>query len=81
MLILRNPLLEAFSAVAKLGTTHAAADELGITQTALTQRVKALEAGLEASLFLRSRRGMASQMKAELCCNTVQVAASLRGNS
>jgi DNA-binding transcriptional LysR family regulator len=58
MLILTNPLLEAFEAVVRLGTTHAAAQELRITQTAITQRIKALEEGLSLTLFLRSRRGM-----------------------
>lgn len=58
MLILRNPLLNAFEAVAKLGTAHAAAEELKVTQTAITQRIKALEAGLSMTVFLRSRRGM-----------------------
>ncbi len=59
MLILRNPLLDSFEAVARLGTAHAAADELNVTQTAITQRIKALETGLSMTLFLRSRRGMA----------------------
>ncbi len=59
MLILRNPLLDAFEAVARLGTAHAAASEIGVTQTAITQRIKALESGLKMTLFLRSRRGMA----------------------
>jgi LysR family transcriptional regulator (chromosome initiation inhibitor) len=59
MLILRNPLLDSFEAIARLGTAHAAADELHVTQTAITQRIKALEAGLSMTLFLRSRRGMA----------------------
>lgn len=59
MLILRNPLLDAFESTARLGTTHAAASELRVTQTAITQRIKSLEAGLKMTLFLRSRRGMA----------------------
>jgi LysR family transcriptional regulator (chromosome initiation inhibitor) len=59
MLILQNPLLEAFEAVVRLGTTHAAAQELRMTQTAITQRIKSLESGLSLTLFLRSRRGMA----------------------
>jgi LysR family transcriptional regulator (chromosome initiation inhibitor) len=58
MLILRNPQLLAFEAVARLGTTHAAAKELRLTQTGVTQRIKALEEGLSFTLFLRSRRGM-----------------------
>jgi LysR family transcriptional regulator, chromosome initiation inhibitor len=59
MLILRNPFLQAFEAVATLGTTHSAAKELRITQTGVTQRIKNLEKELGLTLFLRSRRGMA----------------------
>lgn len=55
---LRSPLLIAFESVARLGTTHAAAKELHLTQTGITQRIKALEEGLSLTLFLRSRRGM-----------------------
>lgn len=58
MLITRNPLITAFEATARLKTTHAAAKELHLTQTAITQRLKALEDGLSMTLFLRSRRGM-----------------------
>jgi LysR family transcriptional regulator, chromosome initiation inhibitor len=47
-----------FEAVARLGTAHAAAAELNVTQTAITQRIKALESGISITLFLRSRRGM-----------------------
>jgi LysR family transcriptional regulator, chromosome initiation inhibitor len=55
---LHSPLLIAFEAVARLGTTHAAAKELLLTQTGITQRIKSLEESLSLTLFLRSRRGM-----------------------
>ena len=58
MTILRNPLLVAFERVCELGTTHAAARDLHLTQTGVTQRIKALERDLGLTLFLRSRRGM-----------------------
>ncbi|MFL5813250.1 MAG: LysR family transcriptional regulator [Bdellovibrionia bacterium] len=58
MVILRNNLLVAFERVVTLGTVHAAAADLKLTQVAVTKRIKALEAGLKATLFLRSRRGM-----------------------
>jgi LysR family transcriptional regulator (chromosome initiation inhibitor) len=58
MIILRNPLLQAFEAVHEQGTTHAAAKTLGLTQTGVTQRIKTLERELGIALFLRSRRGM-----------------------
>lgn len=74
MEILRNPFLSAFEAVARLGTTHAAAKELRLTQTGITQRIKNLEKGLSLTLFLRSRRGMAltqeGQALLQLCRGT-----------
>lgn len=50
--------LQAFKAIAEAGTVHAAAARLGLTQTAITQRLKGLERDLKLTLFLRSRRGM-----------------------
>ena len=55
---LLSPQLEAFVAVAKLKTVHGAADELFITQTAVTQRIRTLEGKLASTLFVRTRRGM-----------------------
>ena len=50
--------LQAFTLISRLGTVHAAARQLGLAQTAVTQRLKILEADLNATLFTRSRRGM-----------------------
>jgi LysR family transcriptional regulator (chromosome initiation inhibitor) len=58
MLILRNPNLIAFETIVQAGTVHAAAVELGLTQTAVTLRIQHLEKELGMTLFLRSRRGM-----------------------
>lgn len=58
MHILKNSALVAFEAIARVGTVHGAAKELGITQTAVTLRLKQLESHLSMTLFLRSRRGM-----------------------
>ena len=55
---LMSPQLQAFLAITKDGTAHAAADSLNITQTAVTQRIKALEDRLSTSLFIRTRQGM-----------------------
>src|SRR4051812_38504921 len=57
-MILMNSALQAFTAIVKTGSVHGAARTLGLTQTAVTQRLKSLEAGLRLTLFLRSRRGM-----------------------
>ncbi len=59
MVISKNALLAAFEKVARLGTVHAAAKALGVTQTAVTKRIHSLENTLSVNLFLRSRRGMA----------------------
>lgn len=49
--------LEAFWTVVQAGGFHKAADTLFITQSAVTQRIKALEAALGATLFVRTSRG------------------------
>lgn len=58
MVVLKNPLLIAFERVAELKTVHAAASDIGLTQAALTKRLRLLESELGITLFLRSRRGM-----------------------
>ncbi len=50
--------LKAFMAIARLGTVHGAADELHLSQTGVTQRIRAIEKELGTTLFLRSRKGM-----------------------
>lgn len=55
---LMSPQLQAFIAVVENKTVHAAATSLNLTQTAVTQRIRNLEAQLKTTLFIRSRRGM-----------------------
>lgn len=55
---LMNDQLRAFHAVQQLGSVHAAAAKLRLTQAAVTLRIKALEGSLKSTLFIRSRRGM-----------------------
>jgi DNA-binding transcriptional LysR family regulator len=50
--------LRAFEAAARLGGFTAAAAELGVSPGAVTAHVKALEASLGASLFLRQSKGV-----------------------
>lgn len=57
-LALLNPNLEAFIAVAKHKTVHAAARAIHISQTAMTQRIHNLEEKINSSLFIRTRQGM-----------------------
>jgi LysR family transcriptional regulator (chromosome initiation inhibitor) len=60
------PNLQAFMAIANAQTVHGAAKNLFITQTAVTQRLKSLEAELGVSLFVRSRRGMLLTTEGEI---------------
>ena len=50
--------IQAFVAVAELGAFHKAADQLHLTQTALTRRIQKLEALLGARLIERTTRQM-----------------------
>lgn len=50
--------LEAFMAVAKHKSVHAGARAIYISQTAMTQRIRALEQKLKITLFIRTRQGM-----------------------
>jgi DNA-binding transcriptional LysR family regulator len=49
--------LSAFEAVARLGSFSAAANELALTQGAISRQVSVLEAQLSVPLFLRNSRG------------------------
>lgn len=72
---LLSPQLLAFLAIVKHKTVHAAADSIHLTQTAVTQRIRALEMRLSTSLFVRSRRGMLLTKEGEALlryCNEVQ---------
>jgi DNA-binding transcriptional LysR family regulator len=50
--------LEAFSAVARLAHFSNAAKSLGLTQSALSLRIKKLEGSLASTLFVRNRGGV-----------------------
>lgn len=53
----QNTQLKTFLQVARLGSFRRAADELFVTQAAVTSRIKTLEEWLGFSVFLRHRRG------------------------
>lgn len=55
---LLSPQLEAFMAVAKHKTVHAAARAIHLSQTAMTQRIHGLEQKIKSTLFIRTRQGM-----------------------
>lgn len=52
------PDLEAFMAVIKFKSVQEASRNIGLTQTAVTQRIRSLEKKLGTTLFIRSRQGM-----------------------
>lgn len=57
--------IRAFEAAGRLGSFVAAADELGITQAAVSQRIGHLEARLSLRLFLRKARGVSLTVEGE----------------
>lgn len=57
MSLLGQP-LKAFLAIVETGTVHRAAEVIGLSQTGVTQRIRSLEKELNATLFIRSRKGM-----------------------
>jgi DNA-binding transcriptional LysR family regulator len=65
--ILLNQNIEAFVVVAELGSVSAAARRLGLTQTGITQRIKALEKEVRITLFIRSRSGMRLTPEGQSC--------------
>ena len=78
---LLSPSLEAFIAVTHYKTVHGAASAIHITQTAVTQRIKILEAKLRTTLFIRTRRGMVLTQEGEALIRYCQAAKSLEGEA
>lgn len=50
--------LRGFEAAARLGSFHKAAAELHLTQSAISQQIRSLEAYLEQPLFFRNGRSV-----------------------
>ena len=57
--------VRAFEAAGRLGSFKAAADDLSITQAAISQRIGQLEARLAVRLFVRKPRGVALTVEGE----------------
>lgn len=62
--------LAAFAAVLRTGSFDAAAQILGVTQSAVSQRVKALEERLGCNLVQRTRPARPTEA-AKGCCTTL----------
>jgi LysR family transcriptional regulator (chromosome initiation inhibitor) len=73
--------LEAFIAITKCQTVQGASKELAITQTGVTQRIRALERQLSATLFTRSRRGMMLTHEGHALLRYCQAARDLEGEA
>lgn len=78
---LLSPQLQAFVAVAKHKTVHAAAASIYLTQTAVTQRIRSLERSLRATLFTRTRRGMVLTKEGEALLRYCQASKELEGEA
>lgn len=78
---LLSPNLQAFLAIAKQGTVHGAAATLHLTQTGVTQRIRALEKELGTTLFLRSRKGMKLTQEGESLLRYCRAAGELEGGA
>src|SRR3954471_7790587 len=71
--------VEGFLAVAQAGSLTMAASRMGLTQTAMTQRIRALETLLNTTLFIRSRRGMILTKEGEVLLRCCQMGKDLEG--
>jgi LysR family transcriptional regulator (chromosome initiation inhibitor) len=78
---LLGPQFEAFLAVVKNKTVHGAADDIHLTQTGITQRIRTLEKRLSTSLFVRSRRGMLLTKEGEALLRYCQQVEQLEGEA
>jgi DNA-binding transcriptional LysR family regulator len=79
MVSLLNPGVEAFLAIVRRGTVHAAAREIGLSQTGVTQRIRGLERELGVTLFVRSRRGMHPTAEGDALVRWCQSVGELEG--
>lgn len=80
-MMLMSAALQAFMAVVNQGTVHGAAETLNLTQTAVTQRLKVLEAKLNVTLFKRTRRGMVLTAEGEALLHYCKATQALEGET
>lgn len=71
------PPIRAFIRIVETGSALAAARSLGITQTAVTLRIRTLEESLGTSLFTRSARGMRPTAEGEVLYRYCQAVGEL----
>lgn len=73
--------LQAFMAIVQQTTVHGAAKQLNLTQTGVTQRIRALESELSTTIFLRSRKGMRLTPEGEALLRYCRGAEDLEGQA
>lgn len=73
--------VRVFEAAARLGSFTAAGQELGLTQAAISQRMRNLELDLGAQLFNRKARGVSLSTQGEAWLPHVQTALAQLANS
>ncbi|MDP5216110.1 LysR family transcriptional regulator [Ruegeria sp. 2205SS24-7] len=73
--------LHAFDLVARFGNLSGAAEALGVTQSAISQKIKGLEAELGVTLFRREHRGVSLTNEGVRLLDTVRPAMSQMGRS
>lgn len=66
-------------AIVEQGTVHGAARAIGLSQTGVTQRIRALERHLGVTLFTRSRKGMKVTAEGSALIRYCQKSADLEG--
>jgi LysR family transcriptional regulator (chromosome initiation inhibitor) len=76
---LLDPRLKAFLKISQIGTVFGSADSLGLTQTAVTQRIRSLENELGITLFTRSRKGMRLTLEGQALLQYCKGAEELEG--
>ena len=78
---LLDPQLQVFLAVAYHKSMHAAAKAIHLTQTAVTQRIRTLEARLNSTLFIRSHHGVLLTTEGEALLRYCHASQELEGQA
>src|SRR5690606_32585969 len=66
--------IQAFEAIARLGSVAAAADELGVSSGAISQQLRKIGTELDAKLFKRAGRSLTLTSWGRLYCEEVRSA-------
>lgn len=78
---LLSPQLQAFLAIVKHKTVHAAASSIHLTQTAVTQRIRTLESRIGTTLFIRTRKGMVLSQDGEVLLRYCHAVKDIEGEA